>query len=149
MPYADPEKRRAARRRWYKKNREKVLEQSLEYRKSNPDKFPNAGARLDLTDEQKAANIKASRKKAQRACYERCKAHVRDLKEKGKCKECGEDHPATLVFHHRDPKKKEGQVSRFYKQSLKRVKEEIAKCEMLCHNCHHKLHWEERENEQG
>lgn len=68
------------------------------------------------------------------------------LKEGRSCEQCGESHPACLDFHHRDPSKKEfdlGMVKRkqFAKQ---RVLDEIAKCAVLCSNCHRKLHWEER-----
>lgn len=62
------------------------------------------------------------------------------------CIRCGEDHPAVIDFHHRNQSEKEIEVSiAVYRGwSLKRLKEEIAKCDILCSNCHRKHHWEER-----
>mgnify|MGYP001587426185 CR=1 FL=1 len=56
---------------------------------------------------------------------------------------CGESHPACLEFHHRDPSTKLFQVSAFnsHKQNMDVLKVEIAKCDVLCANCHRKLHW--------
>jgi len=57
------------------------------------------------------------------------------------CK-CGESHPAALDFHHANGNK-EFTVSRAYSDcySWKRIEKEISKCEMICRNCHAKLHW--------
>lgn len=62
------------------------------------------------------------------------------------CYECGEDHPAALDFHHRDPEEKELEVHRLLRtfRSFERILEEIAKCTVLCSNCHRKHHWTER-----
>ena len=60
------------------------------------------------------------------------------------CTGCGESHPATLDFHHTDPATKErslGDAVR-YAWSRRKVLAEIAKCEVLCANCHRKLHWQ-------
>lgn len=64
-----------------------------------------------------------------------------------KCKECGENHPAVLDFHHNNPNQKESEVSTMvYKNwSLNKIKEEINKCTVLCSNCHRKLHWENKQ----
>jgi len=68
---------------------------------------------------------------------------------KSKCFRCGEDHPACLDFHHvRD---KEAGIAnmintRNITEDLKnKIILEIEKCEVLCSNCHRKLHWEERQ----
>ncbi len=63
------------------------------------------------------------------------------------CSMCGEAHPATLDFHHRDPSEKEkGGVSYLMRgcARIERIEAEIAKCDILCSNCHRKYHWEER-----
>jgi hypothetical protein len=59
--------------------------------------------------------------------------------------QCGEDHPSTLDFHHEDPAKKEASVRQLLDNgySQKRILAEIAKCIVLCSNCHRKLHWSE------
>lgn len=65
------------------------------------------------------------------------------------CERCGEDHPAVLEFHHSDRTQKDLAVSHAvytYGWSIERIKEEIAKCEVLCKNCHAIFHWEEREH---
>ncbi len=61
------------------------------------------------------------------------------------CECCGEDHPACIDFHHRDPHEKEASISQIAKKkgwSIERMEKEIAKCDILCSNCHRKLHWE-------
>ncbi len=69
----------------------------------------------------------------------------KDFKSNLKCNRCPESHPATLQFHHRDPKEKEFSVSTALSRGwgLDRIKNEIEKCEVLCANCHSKHHWAE------
>lgn len=71
---------------------------------------------------------------------------VADFKSRSQC-ECGEDNPACLVFHHKDPSTKKFQIGSNMTSctSLKRLMEEINKCEVLCANCHLKLHAKDRE----
>lgn len=70
------------------------------------------------------------------AWYKAVKAELR-------CERCGEDHPATLDFHHPDPSIKEGEVSQMIASmaSKQTVLEEINKCIVLCSNCHRKEHY--------
>jgi hypothetical protein len=124
------------------------------------------------------------RKKQMRVFYNQLKATL-------ECAQCGENHPATLQFHHRDPQKKDLWVLSKYPDtsrclseakrsayqyfahtadlsafagcsaiplnllnlinlsesirqgySAERIKREIAKCTVLCANCHAKLHYE-------
>jgi len=65
------------------------------------------------------------------------------MKQQMKCLRCDENHPSCLSFHHRDPNTKEDIVSNMVCEawSEKRILEEIAKCDVLCENCHRKLHW--------
>lgn len=58
------------------------------------------------------------------------------------CTKCGENHPACLDFHHKDPSTKEFSISKMASNSIERLKAEIAKCEVLCANCHRKEHYE-------
>ncbi|SRR6266550_5461557 len=71
----------------------------------------------------------------------------REYKKTLRCADCGQNHPATLEFHHLDPTKKEALVSRLIAttSSLRRLQEEMAKCVVLCANCHRIRHWNERE----
>ncbi len=66
------------------------------------------------------------------------------LKATLECAQCGENHPATLQFHHRDPQKKEFNLSEAVREgySIERIKREVAKCTVLCANCHAKEHYE-------
>ena len=68
------------------------------------------------------------------------------LKGNLKCNRCPVDHVATLQFHHLDPGKKENTVSQMVanNNSIKKIKEEIAKCEVLCANCHAIEHWQQK-----
>jgi len=67
---------------------------------------------------------------------------LENVKKNLKCSICKEDHPAVIVFHHRNPKQKKTRISRMISggYSLKTILEEIAKCDALCMNCHFKLH---------
>jgi hypothetical protein len=62
-----------------------------------------------------------------------------------KCELCPESHPATLDFHHKNPKEKDVNIARLVsdRKSIDYIKSEIDKCRVLCSNCHRKLHWEE------
>ena|SRR5579872_7566556 len=62
-----------------------------------------------------------------------------------KCVRCGESHPACIDFHHRDPTTKNSVLSEVTRLgwSKRRILAEIEKCDVLCANCHRKLHWDE------
>ena len=55
-----------------------------------------------------------------------------------KCVTCGENDPATLDFDHLVPEDKHLNVSRMKKHSRKTLEAEIAKCQIICANCHRK-----------
>ena len=59
------------------------------------------------------------------------------------CKICGEQDIACLDFHHRNQAEKEGNISvlKFRKVSIEKIQIEINKCDILCSNCHRKLHY--------
>jgi hypothetical protein len=58
------------------------------------------------------------------------------------CSFCTENHPATLDFHHTNSKEKEGNVANMISggYSIQNIEKEIAKCIVLCRNCHAKTH---------
>lgn len=60
------------------------------------------------------------------------------------CNRCGENHPACICFHHINPDEKETAIASTLRNgwSKERIEKEISKCEVLCHNCHSKVHWE-------
>ena len=67
---------------------------------------------------------------------------LQNYKSNLRCSRCGEDRIATLDFHHRDSSQKEYSVTKAIQRGWKveRVLNEIAKCDVLCANCHRKLH---------
>lgn len=71
-----------------------------------------------------------------------------------KCEICGYNkNLAALCFHHRDEHSKTyGLDSRmFASRSMESLREEISKCQVLCHNCHMELHnpdWDKGRMEQ-
>jgi hypothetical protein len=61
------------------------------------------------------------------------------------CVRCPETHPACLDFHHRDGEQKTLSIAAAVRKwPLERVLIEVGKCDVLCSNCHRKLHWAER-----
>lgn len=64
------------------------------------------------------------------------------------CIECGESHIATLDFHHRNPDEKEIMLSRVAESGWgkTRILNEMNKCDVLCSNCHKKLHYKQKKN---
>jgi hypothetical protein len=63
-------------------------------------------------------------------------------KAKQGCKFCTENTPCCLDFHHLDPKEKDSTVSKMkgHARNLSMIKNEIAKCIVVCSNCHRKIH---------
>jgi hypothetical protein len=61
------------------------------------------------------------------------------------CMICGENHPACLQFHHRNRVEKSFSIADMARRptSKQRIINEIKKCDVLCVNCHAKLHWRE------
>jgi 5-methylcytosine-specific restriction endonuclease McrA len=65
-------------------------------------------------------------------------------RKKLKCSRCGwDEHSAGLHFHHVDPNTKTRAISSAVHEgwSRKRLEEEIAKCVILCSNCHAVTHY--------
>ncbi len=70
--------------------------------------------------------------------------YLQQIKSKASCAYCGENHPAALQFHHRDPSQKEFNVGEFVTRQLggmDKLKKEIEKCDVVCANCHLKYHY--------
>ncbi|WP_135303533.1 homing endonuclease associated repeat-containing protein [Haloarcula amylovorans] len=60
------------------------------------------------------------------------------------CTRCDETDPACLDYHHRDEADKEMTVSEMvtHGYSKAKLRAEMAKCDILCANCHRKEHYE-------
>lgn len=53
------------------------------------------------------------------------------------CADCGQSYPHYVMdFDHRYGVTKVMKVSQIYKRSMKTLKAEIAKCDVVCANCH-------------
>lgn len=62
----------------------------------------------------------------------------------GKCSICGYNRNlAGLTFHHEDPAQKELglNIRKLSNNSISKLKKEIDKCILVCHNCHMELHY--------
>jgi hypothetical protein len=72
------------------------------------------------------------------------KAWFYALKKGLKCK-CGESHIACLDFHHRDRNEKDFNLGNCWNKgwSKDKILAEVAKCEVMCSNCHRKEHWDD------
>lgn len=60
------------------------------------------------------------------------------------CSKCPKNHPACLEFHHRKSDDKYEEIANMVRnrRSKKAILAEIDKCDVLCSNCHRKLHYE-------
>lgn len=67
-----------------------------------------------------------------------------ELKQTMACQRCGENHPAALDFHHRNSNEKEILISQAVHNGwgIERILNEIEKCDVLCANCHKRVHAE-------
>jgi len=65
----------------------------------------------------------------------------------GKCEMCGEKNIFKLCFHHIISEEKERNIADLKYSKWKIIEKELKKCKLFCHNCHHKLHFEnDKEN---
>lgn len=71
-------------------------------------------------------------------------AFVASLKNGKSCIKCGESHPACLDFHHREGTQKVALIQRLARSTSSNniaLLKEIEKCDLICSNCHRKIHW--------
>lgn len=71
------------------------------------------------------------------------KNYIIEVKKAG-CSRCDEKYVPCIDFHHLHGK--DVPVSRMRSYGLQRVKDEIAKCILLCANCHRKEHYKNTED---
>jgi hypothetical protein len=103
----------------------------------------------------KTTENKVYRRQKCRYCYRKTKnvlkAKRREViettKEQQGCMRCGIRDPRVLEFHHLDTTKKEFSIADYYysQYGIDRLEQEIAKCAVVCANCHRILHAEERD----
>jgi hypothetical protein len=81
----------------------------------------------------KNPDVQRSRSKER---YEKQRAAVSAVKARP-CADCGVQYPSHVMdFDHREPAKKKFQISHNYMRPMKSIMAEIAKCDVVCANCH-------------
>ena len=77
------------------------------------------------------------------ARYREKQAYIEEHKKTHPCERCGFADYRSLVFHHRDASTKSFELSQGPHRSYAQIDAEIAKCEVLCANCHEAHHYDE------
>jgi len=92
--------------------------------------------------------VKERRLEQKRVLHSRFDLWYAGLKTDKKCADCGNVyHPAAMHWHHLPGHLKEGNVADFaQRHNATRVTREIAKCELVCANCHAVRTWGRRAN---
>ncbi len=111
----------------------------MTWAKRNPEKFNAAWRKWYAANAKRKIEWQARRRV-------QLKAWLDELRASHVCEACGEKTPECLQFHHVDPSEKDLEISKVigHGWSKERILREIAKCRVLCANCHLKLHWEQR-----
>lgn len=67
---------------------------------------------------------------------------TREIKAASGCYFCEENDECALDFHHKDPQLKTNSIAKMVAigVSVSKLLLEISKCEVICSNCHRKLH---------
>jgi len=73
--------------------------------------------------------------------YEHGKGFVNRYRKFVKCEVCGEKRWYLLEFHYNGDKEYDVSMMVSKRLSIKRIKEEIRKCQVLCCNCHREWHF--------
>lgn len=115
----------------------------------------NSGKRFCIVCDKTHAKQYAARKRLENPEYERQlrlsriaekQDIVQALKALAGCSKCGETDPDCLDFHHKNPEDKIDTISTLVRSQRTKdaIFEEIKKCDILCANCHRKLHAAEK-----
>jgi hypothetical protein len=104
----------------------------------------------------KTTKTKIYRRNKCRNCYRQTKNRLKDKrrsliddkKAESGCQNCGIRDVRVLEFHHTDNRTKDFAISDYYYHQFgeDRLLEEIAKCIVLCANCHRILHYQQKAN---
>jgi len=126
-------KRKASQKKYYNKNikkttnkfKKKDAENSRNYRKTHSEEI----------------------NKRDRARKKEKREWINSLKKKCKCNKCKDNRYFCLEYHHLKPENKKFAISAALRQGYGKesILKEIAKCIVLCSNCHRHLHHLEKE----
>lgn len=147
MAFANPDDRREYQREYMRQyrlaNREKALAQGRKDAAKFRERFPEkVKEQIALYGGSERGKLSDKLSKAQARARNR--QFLAEIKS-NPCTRCGEEyHPAAMEFHHLDPKDKTAAVATLagWGRSLDILKTEIAKCILLCANCHKIVTWE-------
>lgn len=114
MPHKDPIRAKEYRKQWKMANKAKIRSQAWKI---------------------KEIKNKREKNKIQN------KEYIEQYKANRSCKYCPESDPVCLTFHHRDPKDKKFEISQTGMRTLTNLINEISKCDLVCANCHFKIHY--------
>ncbi len=128
---SNPGKFRAKSKRYREGNLEKVRSYSRDYVRKNRDAIDAYRATRERTDE----DILKSRKRS-RDCLRR-KSEFIDAMKSNPCSDCGRRYPTCCMdFDHRDGTAKIKNVGKLRFSPRSEIEAEIAKCDLVCANCH-------------
>jgi hypothetical protein len=90
----------------------------------------------------KMCHFQANKKRAKLVRKKRYRL-VNRIKTKAGCLQCGDKRHFVLDYHHMDPRTKSYDISEMVKRlhAVEKIKQEIAKCILLCSNCHREAHY--------
>lgn len=148
------ERLRAYRREWNEKNKEKVRARKQELYWADPEKHrakageyraKNVDRRREYDRAYWARNPNKRRDKDKRDQHRR-RAAVWELKAGAPCADCGQKfHPVCMDFDHVRGTKVKCVGALTAGSSMKTLMDEIAKCELVCANCHRLRTWKRRQ----
>lgn len=82
----------------------------------------------------------AKAKKNSKIMYDRNREFIDKLKSEKGCLYCEENDPCCLDFHHTSDDKEFSISNKLKTLKTEKLEKEILKCEVVCSNCHRKLH---------
>jgi len=113
-----------------------------QWRASHPEYYEKQKQYYQEHKDEFARRAKKYRNKIRERLVKRLE-EMRRLKEETGCQRCPEKDWRVLTYHHLDPKKKSFNLGQKYMYFNRiRVLKEIAKCIVLCFNCHRRAEWE-------
>ena len=145
------------RKQYKEENKEKIYEQQKKWREENKEELAAYNKKYNEENKEKiyAQTMRwRSRNKEKVTGYHKKQlADVLNKKDEivahfnNECADCKQPYPRNVYdFHHVNPNEKEYQVARLLAlKDTKRLWAELAKCVMLCANCHRIRHMEDED----
>jgi len=134
-------------KKYYIKNREKILKYGSQWQKDNPEKVREYVKKWKKNNPEKVREQRRRHRKRYRGLHrKRLHEWINNYKLSKGCAICGYNKCAeALDFHH--PGDKDIGIARLSNKdkSIKRIKKEMDKCVIRCANCHRELHAKENQ----